>query len=75
MDNGPQEKSISQMRYNYRWRITFPAQDNTNHPKKEICYTSLHSQTVLAIHSVKHLGRGQQIAGSHKWKGSPVSTE
>eukprot|EP00957_Ditylum_brightwellii_P205284 15343182-Ditylum_brightwellii.AAC.2 len=29
MDNGPQEKPISQMRYNYRWRITFPAQDDT----------------------------------------------
>eukprot|EP00957_Ditylum_brightwellii_P122358 9331495-Ditylum_brightwellii.AAC.1 len=29
MDNGPQKKSISQMRYNYRWRITFPVPDNT----------------------------------------------
>eukprot|EP00957_Ditylum_brightwellii_P110759 8448236-Ditylum_brightwellii.AAC.1 len=24
MDNGPQEKPISQSRYNYRWILTFP---------------------------------------------------
>eukprot|EP00957_Ditylum_brightwellii_P165506 12600347-Ditylum_brightwellii.AAC.1 len=29
MDNGPQEKNITQMRYNYRWRITFPALDDS----------------------------------------------
>eukprot|EP00957_Ditylum_brightwellii_P162996 12411444-Ditylum_brightwellii.AAC.1 len=29
MDNGPQDKDISQLRYNYRWRITFPAPDDS----------------------------------------------
>eukprot|EP00957_Ditylum_brightwellii_P194540 14817812-Ditylum_brightwellii.AAC.1 len=29
MDNGAQEKNMAQMRYNYSWRITFPAPDNT----------------------------------------------
>eukprot|EP00957_Ditylum_brightwellii_P211476 15366210-Ditylum_brightwellii.AAC.1 len=29
MDNGSQEKNISQMRYNYRCKITFPALDNS----------------------------------------------
>eukprot|EP00957_Ditylum_brightwellii_P046738 3547132-Ditylum_brightwellii.AAC.1 len=28
MDNGSQEKEISQLRYNYRWRVTFPAPEN-----------------------------------------------
>eukprot|EP00957_Ditylum_brightwellii_P131017 9993745-Ditylum_brightwellii.AAC.1 len=29
MDNGPQEKNISQICYNYRWRITFPVLDDS----------------------------------------------
>eukprot|EP00957_Ditylum_brightwellii_P172164 13106600-Ditylum_brightwellii.AAC.1 len=29
MDNCPQEKNITQMRYNYRWRITFPVLDDS----------------------------------------------
>eukprot|EP00957_Ditylum_brightwellii_P131310 10014958-Ditylum_brightwellii.AAC.1 len=29
MDNGPQDKDISQLQYNYRWRVTFPAPDNS----------------------------------------------
>eukprot|EP00957_Ditylum_brightwellii_P149455 11381373-Ditylum_brightwellii.AAC.1 len=28
MDNGPQEKNLSQLCYNYMWRITFPAPKN-----------------------------------------------
>eukprot|EP00957_Ditylum_brightwellii_P082677 6286787-Ditylum_brightwellii.AAC.1 len=28
MDNGPKEKLISQWRYNYRWRSTFPVPEN-----------------------------------------------
>eukprot|EP00957_Ditylum_brightwellii_P211727 15366516-Ditylum_brightwellii.AAC.1 len=28
MDNGPQEKNITQMHYKYRWRISFPAPDD-----------------------------------------------
>eukprot|EP00957_Ditylum_brightwellii_P123600 9423158-Ditylum_brightwellii.AAC.1 len=28
MDNDPEEKPISQTRYNYRWRITFPTPEN-----------------------------------------------
>eukprot|EP00957_Ditylum_brightwellii_P126242 9624305-Ditylum_brightwellii.AAC.1 len=29
MDNGSQEKEISQLRYSYRWRVTFPAPENS----------------------------------------------
>eukprot|EP00957_Ditylum_brightwellii_P080534 6126167-Ditylum_brightwellii.AAC.1 len=29
MDNGPQDKDISQLRYNYRWQITFPTPDDS----------------------------------------------
>eukprot|EP00957_Ditylum_brightwellii_P104353 7948017-Ditylum_brightwellii.AAC.2 len=28
MDNGPKEKTISQWRYNYCWKLTFPAPEN-----------------------------------------------
>eukprot|EP00957_Ditylum_brightwellii_P027261 2061407-Ditylum_brightwellii.AAC.1 len=29
MHNGPQDKGISQLRYNYRWQITFLALDDS----------------------------------------------
>eukprot|EP00957_Ditylum_brightwellii_P187289 14264121-Ditylum_brightwellii.AAC.1 len=65
MDNGPQEKNITQMCNNYRWRITFPVTDDSEiTPRKKV-----------ATHSSKYMVRRRRITGFNKQKGSPISTQ